>query len=221
MKIDIITLFPNMFTGFVNESIMSRAIKKGIVEINVVNLRDYSTLKNKRVDDYPYGGGEGMVLMPDPVFRAVDDLKTDDSVVLLMTPQGIPYKQKMAYNLTNNKHIIIICGHYEGFDERIRSLADYEISIGDYVLTGGELASMVVTDSIVRLLDGVIEKESLETESFNNKLLDYPTYTKPQVYEGMEVPKVLLSGDHKKIAEYRKQEQIKKTKELRPDLMEE
>ena len=221
MKIDIITLFPNMFTGFVNESIMSRDIKKGIVEINVVNLRDYSTLKNKRVDDYPYGGGEGMVLMPDPVFRAVDDLKTDDSVVLLMTPQGIPYKQKMAYNLTNNKHIIIICGHYEGFDERIRSLADYEISIGDYVLTGCELASMVVTDSIVILLDGVIKTDLDINDSFNNDLLDYPNYTHPEEYRGMKVPEVLLSGHHENIKKWRLNEQIKRTKIRRPDLIKE
>ena len=162
-----------------------------------------------------------MVLMPDPVFRAVDDLKTDDSVVLLMTPQGIPYKQKMAYNLTNNKHIIIICGHYEGFDERIRSLADYEISIGDYVLTGGELASMVVTDSIVRLLDGVIKTESHINDSFNNDLLDYPNYTHPEEYRGMKVPEVLLSGHHENIKKWRLNEQIKRTKIRRPDLIKE
>ena len=219
MKIDIITLFPNMFTGFVNESIMSRAIKKGIVEINVVNLRDYSTLKNKRVDDYPYGGGAGMVLMPQPIFDCVKSIKTDDSVVILLTPDGVPYKQNISYRLSRKKHIILICGHYEGFDERIRSICDMEISIGDYVLTGGELASMVVTDSIVRLLDGVIKTESHINDSFNNDLLDYPNYTKPVEYRGMKVPDVLLSGHHENINKYRYEEQLRLTKENRPDLL--
>lgn len=221
MKIDIITLFPEMFTGFLNESIINRAIKKGLVTINVINLRDYSTDKHKRVDDYPYGGGSGMVLMPDPVFRAVDDIKTSDSIVILMTPQGSTYKQKTAYDLTKYKHIIIICGHYEGFDERIRTLADYEISIGDYVLTGGELASMVVSDSIVRLLDGVIKEDSHLNDSFNNNLLDYPNYTHPEEYRGMKVPEVLLSGHHENIKKWRMDEQIKRTKERRPDLIKE
>lgn len=221
MKIDIVTLFPDMFTGFLNESIISRAIKNNYVEINIVNLRDYSTLPHKRVDDYSYGGGSGMVLMPDPVFRAVDDLKKENSKVLLMTPQGKTYNQKTAYELTNEEHLIIICGHYEGFDERIRTLADFEVSIGDYVLTGGEIASMVITDSVVRLLDGVIKADSHLNDSFNNDLLDYPVYTHPEEYRGMKVPEVLLSGHHENIKKWRLEEQIKRTKKRRPDLIKE
>lgn len=221
MKIDIVTLFPDMFTGFLNESIISRAIKNNYVEINIVNLRDYSTDPHKRVDDYSYGGGSGMVLMPDPVFRAVDDLKKENSKVLLMTPQGKTYNQKTAYELTNEEHLIIICGHYEGFDERIRTLADFEVSIGDYVLTGGEIASMVITDSVVRLLDGVIKADSHLNDSFNNDLLDYPVYTHPEEYRGMKVPEVLLSGHHENIKKWRLEEQIKRTKKRRPDLIKE
>ena len=158
--------------------------------------------------------------MPQPIFDAVDDIKTKDSKILLMTPQGKPYKQNIAYDLSKEKHIIIICGHYEGFDERIRTLADMEISIGDYVLTGGELPSMVITDSIVRLLDGVIEKESHLNDSFNNNLLDYPVYTKPVEFRGMKVPEVLLSGHHANINKFRQEEAMKKTKDRRPDLLE-
>ena len=220
MKIDILTLFPSMFDGFINESIIKRAIEKKLVEINIYNFRDYSTDPHKKVDDYPYGGGEGMVLMPQPIYDCVESIKTPDSYIILMTPQGVKYNQKMAYDLTNKKHIIIICGHYEGFDERIRSLVDIEISIGDFVLTGGEIPAMAVSDSIIRLLDGVIQKESSTNDSFNNNLLDYPVYTHPADFRGMKVPDVLLSGDHKKINEYRKEEQIKRTTERRPDLIE-
>ena len=219
MKIDILTLFPNMFTGFLNESIIKRAIEEKYVEINIHDIRSYSKDPHKRVDDYSIGGGSGMVLMPQPIFDAVEDLKTDDSYVIMMTPQGVPYKQDKAYELKNKKHIIIICGHYEGFDERIRSLVDLELSIGDYVLTGGELPSMVVTDSIVRLIDGVIEEESHLNDSFNNNLLDYPVYTKPNNFRGMEVPAVLLSGHHENIRKWRLEKQIEKTKERRPDLL--
>ena len=221
MKIDILTLFPRMFDGFLTESIIKRAIENKKVTINIYDFREYSKDPHGKVDDTPYGGGPGMVLCPQPIFDCIKSIRTDDSFVIMLTPEGKVYNQEMALNLKNKKHLILLCGHYEGFDERIKSICDMFISVGDFILTGGEIPSMLITDSIVRLLDGVIEKESLENESFNNKLLDYPTYTKPQVYEGMEVPKVLLSGDHKKIAEYRKQEQIKKTKELRPDLMEE
>lgn len=220
MKIDILTIFPEMFEGFINTSIIKRAIKKEIVEIQIHDIRKYSTDKHKKVDDYSYGGGRGMVLMPQPIFDAVDDIKTKDSKVLLMTPQGRKYKQSLAYDLSKEKHIIIICGHYEGFDERIRTLADAEISIGDYVLTGGELPSMVITDSIVRLLDGVIEQESHLNDSFNNNMLDYPVYTKPENFRGMKVPEVLLSGHHANIKKYREEEALKKTKERRPDLLE-
>lgn len=220
MKIDILTIFPEMFEGFINTSIIKRAIKKEIVEIQIHDIRKYSTDKHKKVDDYSYGGGRGMVLMPQPIFDAVDDIKTKDSKVLLMTPQGRKYKQSLAYDLSKEKHIIIICGHYEGFDERIRTLADAEISIGDYVLTGGELPSMIITDSIIRLLDGVIEQESHINDSFNNNMLDYPVYTKPENFRGMKVPEVLLSGHHANIKKYREEEALKKTKERRPDLLE-
>ena len=220
MKIDILTLFPEMYDGFLNTSIIKRAIEDNKVTINVHNIRDYSKDPHKKVDDYGFGGGNGMVLMPQPIFDAIDDLKQDDSFIIMMTPQGIPYKQKNAYELTKKKHIIIICGHYEGFDERIRTIVDIEISIGDYVLTGGEIPSMVIADSVVRLLDGVIDENSHTNDSFNNNLLDYPVYTKPQNFRGMEVPEVLLSGHHKKIAEWRLEESLKKTKVRRPDLLE-
>lgn len=220
MKIDILTLFPSMFEPFLNESIIARAIQNKKVEIKIHNIRDYTLDKHNRVDDYPIGGGEGMVLMIEPIYRALQDLKTDDSYILMMTPQGKPYQQSQAYELSMKKHLIILCGHYEGFDERIRSLVDEEISIGDYVLTGGELPSMVVADSIIRLIDGVIEKESHINDSFHNHLLDYPVYTKPIDFMGMKVPEILLSGHHKKIAEWRKNESIKKTKARRPDLLE-
>lgn len=218
MKIDILTLFPNMFDGFINESIIKRAIDKNKVEIRIHDIRKYSTDPHKRVDDYSIGGGAGMVLMPQPIFDAVADLRTENSKIILMTPQGTKYNQELAYNLTKDKHLIIICGHYEGFDERIRTLADMEISIGDYVLTGGELPSMVLTDSIVRLITGVIEEESHINDSFKDNLLDYPVYTKPNNFRGMEVPEVLLSGHHENIRKWRYEQQVKRTKERRPDL---
>lgn len=220
MKIDILSLFPEMFDGVFTESIIKRAKEKGLVEINIHNFRDYTKDLHGNVDDTPYGGGSGMVLMCQPIFDCVNALKTEDSFIILMTPQGIPYKQSIAYDLSKKKHLIIICGHYEGFDERILSICDMEVSIGDYILTGGEIPAMVLVDSITRLLDGAIKSDSSENESFNNNLLDYPVYTKPRIYEGMEVPEVLLSGDHKKINEYRLNEQVRKTKLNRPDLLE-
>ena len=221
MKIDILTLFPDMFKGVFRESIIKRAIDLEKVEINLINFRDYTNDLHNKVDDTPYGGGAGMVLMPQPIFDCVKSIKTDDSVVILLTPDGVPYKQNISYNLSRKKHIILICGHYEGFDERIRSICDMEISIGDYVLTGGEIPSMVLVDSIVRLIPGVIREESHLEDSFNdNYLLDYPTYTKPRVYEGMEVPEVLLSGNHEKIRLWRENEALKRTKLRRPDLLE-
>lgn len=221
MKIDILTLFPNMFEGVFSSSIIKRAIENKLVDIKLHNFRDYTDDPHNKVDDTPYGGGAGMVLMAQPIYDCVESLKDDDSFVILLTPSGVPYKQKIAYDLSKKKHLIIICGHYEGFDERIRTLADLEISIGDYVLTGGEIPAMVLTDSITRLIPGVINEQSHIEDSFNeNYLLDYPTYTKPRNFRGMEVPEVLISGDHKKIDEYRYQESLKKTKELRPDLLE-
>ncbi len=220
MVIDILTLFPNMFDGFLSESIIKRAIEDKKVTINIHNFRDYSLDPHHNVDDYSYGGGVGMVLMAQPIFDCVEKLKTPESKIIILTPAGKQYKQQMAYELKDYKHLIIICGHYEGFDERIMSLADFEISIGDYVLTGGELPAQVITDSIVRLIPGVIQEESHLEDSFNNNLLDYPVYTKPAEYRGMKVPDVLLSGDHKKIAEWRLNEATKRTKERRPDLFE-
>ena len=221
IRIDILTLFPSMFDGFLNESIINRAIKRKLVQINVINFRNYTLDPHGKVDDTPYGGGAGMVLTPQPIFDAVEDLKTENTRVILLTPDGKTYNQEMAYSYSKEEHIILICGHYEGFDERIRTLADSEISIGDYVLTGGEIPSMVITDSITRLIDGVIEKESHEYDSFNNNLLDYPTYTKPRDFRGMKVPDVLTSGNHKEIEKYRVEQQIKRTKERRPDLLKE
>lgn len=219
MKIDVLTLFPNMFDNFLIESIIGRAIKQNKVSINVHNIRNYSKDPHKKVDDYPYGGGNGMVLMPQPIFDAVNDLKTDDSFVILLSPQGKVLKQSISYDLSLKKHLIFICGHYEGFDERIRTLADLELSIGDYILTGGELATMVVIDSIVRLIDGVIAEGSHLNDSFNNNLLDYPVYTKPVLYNGLKVPDILLSGHHENINKWRHEQQIKRTKERRPDLL--
>ena len=219
MKIDTLTLFPNMFDSFFKESIIKRAIEKQKVEINLIDFRTYSKDPHKKVDDTPYGGGAGMVLTCQPIFDCINDIKTKDSKVILLTPSGKLYKQNIAYDLSKEKHLIIICGHYEGFDERIKTICDLELSIGDYVLTGGEIPALVLVDSITRLLDGVITKESHENDSFNNNLLDYPTYTKPADYNGLKVPDVLISGDHKKIEEYRKNEQIRITKENRPDLI--
>ncbi|MBQ9071575.1 MAG: tRNA (guanosine(37)-N1)-methyltransferase TrmD [Bacilli bacterium] len=220
MKIDILTLFPAMFDGFLNESIIKRAISNEKVQINIHNIRDYSKDSHKKVDDYGFGGGKGMVLMPQPIFDAVDDLRKENSKVILMTPQGVTYNQELAYDLSKESHLIIICGHYEGFDERIRSIVDIEISIGDFVLTGGEIPAMAISDSIIRLLDGVIEKESHVYDSFNDNLLDYPVYTHPVDFRGMKVPEVLLSGHHANINKWRREEQIKRTKERRPDLLE-
>lgn len=220
MQIDILTLFPEIFEPFLSSSIIKKARDKGLVNINLINFRDYSPLKNKQVDDTPYGGGAGMVLRCEPIFECLEAINYQDAHVILLSPEGTTYKQSSALHLTSKyQRIILICGHYEGFDERIKTLVDEVISIGDFILTGGEIPAMAITDSIVRLIPGVISDDSLNEESFNNNLLDYPTYTKPRVYRNIPVPDVLLSGDHKKIEEYRKQLQIEKTKELRPDLI--
>lgn len=219
MKIDVLTLFPEMFEGVLNTSIIKRAINSNKVSINLINFREYTPLKNGQVDDTPYGGGAGMVLRCEPIFLAIDDIKTENSKVVLLTPDGKQYNQKIATDFTKIEHLIIICGHYEGFDERIRTLVDYEISMGDFVLTGGEIPAMTIIDSVVRLLDGVIAKESLDSESFSDGLLDYPVYTKPSEYRGLKVPDVLLSGNHANIAKWRKEKQIEVTKLKRPDIM--
>lgn len=220
MKIDILTLFPEMFQGVFDESIIKRAIDMGKVEIRLIDFRKYTKDPHNKVDDTVYGGGAGMVLMCQPIMDCIQDIKTENSKVIMLTPSGSLYKQSMAYDLSKEEHIILLCGHYEGFDERIKSVCDMELSIGDYVLTGGEVPSMVVVDSIVRLLPGVINDSSHINDSFHDSLLDYPVYTKPRVYNGMEVPEVLLSGDHKKIEEYRRSEMIRLTRKNRSDLLE-
>lgn len=219
MIIDILTLFPSMFEGFINESIIKRAIDKEKVQINIHNIRDYSPFSNKQVDDYQFGGGSGMVLMCEPIFNAIEAIKKADSIVIMLTPSGKVYKQSEAVKLKEYKHLILLCGHYEGFDERIKTIVDMEYSIGDYVLTGGELPAMVITDSIVRLIKGVITDGSLESESFTDNLLDYPVYTRPAVFRGMKVPDVLLSGHHENINKYRLEERKRVTKEKRNDLV--
>lgn len=219
MKITILSLFPNMFEGFLTESIIKRAIQNEKVEVKIINFRDYSVYNNKQVDDTPYGGGAGMVLMCDPIFRCIDEIRTPNSHIIILSPEGSIYNEKKARELSKYEDIILICGHYEGFDERIKTLADEIISVGDFVLTGGEIPAMLITDSIIRLLPGAITSESLESESFNENLLDYPVYTKPAVYRDMNVPDILLSGDHKKIDDYRESERIRLTKEKRPDLL--
>ena len=221
MKIDVLTLFPEMFTGVISSSIIKRAIDDNKIEINLHNFRDYSKDIHHKVDDTPYGGGCGMILTCQPIFDCVNDLKDDESTVILLTPDGTPYKQEIANNLVKLKHLIIICGHYEGFDDRIRSICDMEVSIGDYVLTGGEIPAMVLIDSVTRLIDGVINKESYQNDSFYNGLLDYPQYTKPREYNGLKVPDVLLSGNHKEIEKYRIEAALEKTRKRRSDLLKE
>ena len=220
MKIDILTLFPDMFSGVFSESIINRAIEDKKIEINIIDFRKYTNDPHNKVDDTPYGGGAGMVLTCQPIFDCIQDIRDEDSTVIMLTPDGVPFKQSIAYDLSKKKHLILLCGHYEGFDERIKSICDMEISIGDYVLTGGEVPAMVIVDAVTRLIPGVIKEESHLEDSFNDKhLLDYPTYTKPYDFRGMKVPDVLISGDHKKIDEYRYEESLKKTKERRPDLL--
>ena len=221
MRIDILSLFPEMFQSVFCESIIKRAIDQKKVEIHVHNFRDYSLDPHHKVDDTPYGGGCGMILTCQPIFDCVNDLKDDECTVILLTPDGTPYKQELANNLVKLKHLIIICGHYEGFDDRIRSICDMEISIGDYVLTGGEIPAMVLIDSVTRLIDGVINKESYQNDSFYNGLLDYPQYTKPREYNGLKVPDVLLSGNHKEIEKYRMEAALEKTRTRRCDLLKE
>jgi len=222
LTIDIITIFPEMFKPVLNESILKRAAKARKVKINVHNLRDFTKDKHKSTDDRPFGGGPGMVMLPQPLFDAVKKIKgRRKAKIILMCAGGKVFSQKKAKNLSKEKNIIIICGHYEGVDERVRkALVDESISIGDYVLTGGEVPALVVVDSLVRLIPGVLGKEeSLSEESFENNLLEYPHYTRPAIFQGMKVPQVLLSGNHKKIQEWRKAQSLSRTKKLRPDLL--
>ncbi len=225
MRIDIISIFPRMFDPVLNESIVKRAQNKRKVEIYIHNLRDYSQDKHKKVDDRPFGGGSGMVMRPEPIFNAVEDIKSKAKVqkskVILLCPQGERLSQKVLTRLVKYKHLILICGHYEGIDERVRQyLVDEEISIGDYVLTGGELPAMVLVDCLVRLIPGVLgDKNSLNFESFAGNLLEYPQYTRPANYRRMKAPAILLSGNHKKIAQWKQNQAIKRTKKIRPDLL--
>jgi tRNA (guanine37-N1)-methyltransferase len=223
VRIDILTLFPEMFSGVLQSSILGKAAEKGIVRFHVTNFRDYSESKHGTVDDTPYGGGGGMVLKPEPLFRAVEAISSETKPrILLMCPQGRRYDQKLAEELAREEHLIFLCGHYEGYDERIRQyLATDEISIGDYVLTGGELAAMVVIDSVVRLQPGALgNKNSAVTDSFSTGLLEYPHYTRPAEFRGWKVPEILLSGHHANIERWRLKESLRRTLERRPELLE-
>ncbi len=223
LKIDIITLFPGMLDGFLRESMMKRAAAAGLVEFNVINLRDFTVDKHNKTDDRPFGGGPGMVMKPEPMFAAVESVRTPDSRVILMTPQGNPFKQSVARRLADECcHLIFICGHYEGFDERIReALVDEEISIGDYVLTNGVLSAAVVIDAVARLRPGVLGggEVATEEESFSSGLLEYPQYTRPPEFRGMKVPEILFTGDHAKIAQWRHERAMERTAERRSDLL--
>ena len=218
MKISILTLFPELFKDFVNTSIISHSLTKEINEIEIINFREYSKDPHKRVDDYQYGGGAGMVISLQAIIDCLEDVKSKDSHVVLLSPQGVTYNQTIAKKFSKYKHLILICGHYEGFDERIINFVDEVISIGDYILTGGEIPAMIVADSCIRLVADTINHDSLLCESFENNLLDYPVYTKPKNFRGYKVPEVLISGNHQKIAQWRKQQQILKTKKNRTDL---
>jgi len=219
LVIDILTLFPGAFEGFLREGLIKRAIERGALRIELHNIRDFTTDRHHQVDDYPYGGGPGMILKVEPVFRAVRSLPRGK--VILMSPQGIIFDQNVANSLAKEPHLIFICGHYEGLDERIReSLVDIEISIGDYVLSGGEIPALALVDTITRLLPGVLGNiDSISSESFQDGLLEYPQYTRPEVFGGMAVPPILLSGDHGKIREWRRREAIRRTLERRPNLI--
>ena len=220
MRFDVLTLFPETIEKSCDFSIIKRATEQGLISVNAINPRDFSKDKHKKVDDTPYGGGAGMLLSCQPYLDALSSVeKKENSQTIIMSPQGKVFNQEMAKYFAVKEQLIIICGHYEGFDERIKTIIDLELSIGDYVLTGGELPSMVVMDSVIRLVSGVINSNSLTSESFNDNLLDYPNYTKPIEYRGMKVPDVLLSGHHKNIEEFRYSERIKLTKENRPDLL--
>ena len=225
MKFDVLTLFPEMFAP-IEQSILGRAIENKLIDINLVNIRDFSENKHKKVDDTPYGGGAGMVMMPDVVYRAYQSVKSEDAKVIYMSPQGQTLNQKKVEELSKenhliwDKHIILLCGHYEGIDQRvIDKIVDEEISIGDYVLTGGEIPAMVLIDSVSRYVEGVLNKDSTNEESFTNGLLEYPQYTRPEVFEGEKVPEILLSGHHENIEKWRRKKSIEITKQKRPDLL--
>ena len=225
MQIDVLTLFPKMFDGILGESILKRARNKGLLKVRVHNLRDWTSDAHRTADDKPFGGGPGMVMKVEPIYLALKDLKVlrnkkPGTLVVLLTPQGLKLNQAKARQLSKYKRLVMICGHYEGVDERIRALADEEISIGDYILTCGEIPAMALIDSITRLIPGVLgDEDSLKSESFENGMLEYPQYTRPSDFKGARVPDILLSGDHKKIEAWRKEQSVKRTAERRPDLL--
>jgi len=221
LRIDILTLFPGMFVGPFQESILGRAVEKCLVEFQTHNIRDFATGRHKVVDDYPFGGGPGMVMKPEPIFAAVESVRQADSCVILMSAQGQPFRQSVAQRLSTLPHLVLLCGHYEGVDERvIETMVDEEIGIGDYVLTGGELPAMVVCDAVVRLIPGVLGAgESTEEESFSAGLLEYPQYTRPSAFRGMGVPGVLTSGNHAKVARWRREQSLLRTLRRRPELL--
>lgn len=218
MKISIISLFPEVFPSYLNSSILGRAQEKGLVEVEYVALRNFGKGAHRSVDDRPFGGGKGQVIQCEPVLKAIRSIRKEDSQVYLLAPSGCLFKQKKAHEMARCSHLILLCGHYEGFDYRIEEYCDGILSIGDYVLSGGELAAMVITDAVVRLLPGVISEGSTEEESFENGLLEYPQYTQPAIFEGKEVPEVLRSGNHAKIHAYRQEQSLLRTKKMRPDL---
>jgi tRNA (guanine37-N1)-methyltransferase len=223
LHIDVLTLFPRMLDGFLAESILGKGIESGLLTVKVHDVRDWATSKHKNADDRPFGGGAGMVMKPEPVFAAIEQLQTPGCRRIYLTPDGVPYSQKLAGELAQETHLILLSGHYEGIDQRIRDkVIDQEISIGDYVLTNGTLPAAVVIDALARLIPGVLgEEKSLTHESFTGKLLDFPQYTRPAEFRGMSVPDVLLSGDHAKIEEWRNARRIEKTSQVRPDLLRE
>ena len=219
MKFDVLTLFPEMFE-ILNQSIIGKAIEKELININLINIRDFSKDKHKKVDDTPYGGGAGMVMKPDVVYDAYQSIKDRNAKVIYMSPQGKPLNQDKVEELSKENHLIILCGHYEGIDQRVLDkIVDEEISIGDYVLTGGEIPAMVLIDSVSRYVEGVLKEDSIKEESFSNGLLEYPQYTRPEVFEGMKVPEVLLSGHHENIEKWRKEKSLEMTKKKRPDIL--
>jgi len=220
MIIDIVTIFPNFFNEFLETSIVKRAIEKESVTINVFDLREYSNNKHKQIDDTPYGGGVGMVMTFPPFYELITKLKKEETKVIFLTPQGNVFNQNQAIDLSKEKHLVLLCGHYEGIDARVLELVDYEISIGDYVLTGGEIPAMILSDAIIRLLPGVIMEESHQSDSLTNDRLKYPQYTKPEEYKGFRVPEVLVSGHHGNIKKYRELMALKTTIDKRPDLIE-
>ena len=219
MRFDVLTLFPEMFDA-IKQSIIGRAEEKGLIDINLINIRDFSKDKHKKVDDTPYGGGAGMVMMPDVVYDAYKSIQDENAKVIYLSPQGKKLNQKLVEELSKEKHLVLLCGHYEGIDQRVLDeLNVEEISIGDYVLTGGELPAMVLIDSVSRYIDGVLSKEATEEETFSNGLLEYPQYTRPENFMGRTVPEILLSGHHENIRKWRQEKSIEITKKKRPDFL--